>query len=258
MSEDNKSIWEHLDEFRKVIVQIVAITIIFAVVAFFFKEQLFAILLAPRNSDFILYHWFAQIGSILNIPIQIEPFESDLVNIELTAPFMIHMKLAFLTGVLIAAPILIYKLFAYVAPALYASEKRATLKVLPWAVLLFYSGILINYFLIFPISYRFLATYTVSEAVVNTISLSSYISTFTILSIMMGISFEIPIVCLLLSRLGIINAELLSKYRRHAFVAIMIVAAVITPTSDIFTLFIVTLPIYLLFELGILLAQKNS
>ena len=251
MSEDNKSIWEHLDEFRKVIVQIVAITIIFAVVAFFFKEQLFAILLAPRNSDFILYHWFSQIGSLLNIPIQIEPFESDLVNIELTAPFMIHMKLAFLTGVLIAAPILIYKLFAYVAPALYASEKRATLKVLPWAVLLFYSGILINYFLIFPISYRFLATYTVSEAVVNTISLSSYISTFTILSI-------IPIVCLLLSRLGIINAELLSKYRRHAFVAIMIVAAVITPTSDIFTLFIVTLPIYLLFELGILLSQKNS
>lgn len=234
------------------------ITILFTIAAFFFKEQLFDLLLAPRNSDFIFYHWIEKIGQIFNLPIKFEPFQSELINIELTAPFMIHMKVALMTGILISTPLLIYKLFAYIAPALYASEKRATLKVLPWAVLLFYSGILINYFVIFPISYRFLATYTVSQAVVNTISLSSYISTFTILSIMMGISFEIPIICLLLSRLGIINSELLAKYRRHAFVAIMIVAAIITPTSDIFTLFIVTLPIYLLFELGILLSRKGN
>lgn len=255
---ENKSIWEHLDDLKKVLVQMLVISIIFAIAAFFFKEQLFALLLAPQNSDFILYQWIGQIGEALNIPdMQVEPFKSQLVNIELTAPFMIHMKIALYTGLLVSAPILIYKLFAYIAPALYASEKKATLSVLPWAVLLFYAGIVLNYLVIFPISYKFLATYTVSDTVVNTISLSSYISTFIILSIMMGISFEIPIICLLLSKLGILSGELLAKYRRHAFVIIMIVAAIITPTSDIFTLFIVTLPIYLLFELGILLSKTH-
>ena len=255
---ENKSIWEHLDDLKKVLVQMLIISLIFAIAAFFFKEQLFALLLAPQNSDFILYQWISQIGDKLGMPsMQIEPFSSNLINIELTAPFMIHMKVALYTGILISAPILIYKLFAYISPALYASEKRATLSVLPWAVLLFYCGIILNYLIIFPVSYRFLATYTVSDTVVNTISLSSYISTFTILSIMMGIAFEIPIVCLLLSKMGILSGELLSKYRRHAFVIIMIIAAIITPTSDIFTLMIVTLPIYLLFELGILLSKTH-
>ncbi len=253
---ENKSIWEHLDELKKVIIQMLIISITFAIVAFFFKEQLFALLLAPRNSDFILYQWISQLGQILNIPeMKVEPFNIELVNIELTAPFMIHMKVALYTGILISAPILIYKLFGYVSPALYASEKRATLTVLPWAVLLFYAGIIINYLIIFPVSYKFLATYTVSEAVQNTISLSSYISTFTILSIMMGISFEIPIICLLLSKIGILSGAMLAKYRRHAVVVIMIIAAIITPTSDIFTLLIVSIPIYILYELGIKLAK---
>ena len=127
-----------------------------------------------------------------------------------------------------------------------------------FGVLLFALGVLLNYFVIFPFSFRFLSTYQVNEAVVNQIALSSYIDTFLMLSLLLGILFEIPILAYFLAKLGIIEASMLRHYRKHAFVVICIIAAIITPTADVFTLLLVTLPIYLLYEVSILIVRKTN
>lgn len=125
-------------------------------------------------------------------------------------------------------------------------------------VVLFAMGVLLNYSLIFPLAFRFLSTYQVQDIVVNQIALKSYISTFLMLSLMMGILFEIPIVAYFLAKLGFINDEILITYRKHAFIVICIIAAVITPTADIFTLLLVTCPIMLLYEASILLVGRTN
>ncbi len=125
-------------------------------------------------------------------------------------------------------------------------------------VVLFAMGVLLNYSLIFPLAFRFLSTYQVQDIVVNQIALKSYISTFLMLSLMMGILFEIPIVAYFLAKLGFINDEILRTYRKHAFIVICIIAAVITPTADIFTLLLVTCPIMLLYETSILIVGRTN
>ncbi len=259
IEDSGKSLWEHIDDLKRVII-IMAVTVaIFAIVAFCFKSALFELLLAPRNSDFIFYRMLSKLATATGIEgIAAKPFDIKLINIELTAQFMIHLTVSFWVGVLCAAPILIFELFRYISPALYANERHAILKVLPASIILFYVGVALNYFLVFPVSFHFLATYTVSPDIENTISLQSYFGTFTVLSLMMGVAFEVPIICLLLGKLGLISRHTLTHYRRHAIVAILIVAAIVTPTTDIFTLLIVSLPIYLLFELGVHLIPKNS
>jgi sec-independent protein translocase protein TatC len=148
--------------------------------------------------------------------------------------------------------------YGFVAPALYDKEKRHAAPILIWGTFLFVLGVLMNYFVIFPFSFRFLNNYQVYEEVKNQISLSSYISTLLMLSILLGILFEIPIVNYLLAKAGLLQAETLKKYRRHAIVGIAIVAAVITPTGDAVTLMLVTLPIYLLYEASILIVKRTN
>ena len=138
------------------------------------------------------------------------------------------------------------------------NEKRHAAPIIIWGTLLFVLGVLMNYFIIFPFAFRFLDSYQVYAEVHNQISLSSYISNLLMLSLLMGILFEIPIVNYLLAKAGLLQAETLKKYRRHAIVAIAIVAAVITPTGDAVTLTLVTVPIYLLYEASIIIVRHET
>ena len=171
---------------------------------------------------------------------------------------MTHIKVALWAGLVITFPFLLAQLYGFVVPALYEREKRYTMPLLLAGTLLFLAGVLLNYFVIFPFSFRFLANYQVYSEVVNQISLSSYISAFVMLSLLMGLLFEIPIVNYFLAKMGLLTAETLKRYRRHAIVGIAIVAAVITPTGDAVTLALVTLPIYLLYEASILIVKKTA
>jgi len=141
------------------------------------------------------------------------------------------------------------------AAALYENERKYSTRTLVAAFLLFFCGILLNYYAIFPLSFRFLGTYQVSEIVENKITLSSYISTFTMLSIAMGAVFEIPILAYFMAKIGLINSGHLKKYRRHAFVIILIIAAIITP-ADLFSMFLLAIPMYMLYELSIVVVNK--
>lgn len=248
MSENDASgtFWEHLDVLRSVLLRSLAVVALLAVVAFCFKETLFAVVLAPRSSDFIT---FRLLGT--------EPFAVSLMNTGLTEQFMIHMKVAAYAGLLFASPYIIYELFRFVSPALYRVERKRTVQVVGASVTMFLLGTLVNYFLIFPLTVRFLGTYQVSADVTNMLTLQSYMDTLIGMSLVMGVVFELPVVSWMLSRFGILNGKVMRQYRRHAVVAILAVSAIITPTADAFTMLIVALPIWLLYEVSILIVRKG-
>ena len=234
MSEQKvSSFWDHLEVLRKVLFRCLIAWLVGAVAAFFFKNLLFGLLFAPSRDDFISYQgltWLCEKTGWQSLcP---GSFQASFINTELAAQFMTHIKVALWAGLVVVSPYLIVQLYGFVAPALYEKEKRHAAPIIIWGTLLFILGVLMNYFIIFPFAFRFLNEYQVYEEVKNHISLSSYISNLLMLSLLMGILFEIPIVNYLLAKAGLLQAGTLKKYRRHAIVAIAIVAAVITPTGD--------------------------
>lgn len=249
--------WDHLEELRLVLFHIAVAVVVLMLIAFLFKDELFAIVLAPKNADFIIYHLFCRIADAVSIPsLCPEAFYVKIINTQLAAQFITHMSVSFYAGFLLASPYVIYQLFRFVSPALYENERRYSTRVIGWGYLLFIMGVLLNYFLIFPLTFRFLATYQVSMEVENTITLSSYMDTLMMMSLMMGIVFEIPILCWLFAKLGFLTAGFMKRYRRHAIVIILIVGAIITPTSDVFTLMMVSVPMYLLYETSIWIVNR--
>ena len=258
MSKDEGlSFWDHLDVLRAIIIRIVVVTVLCGLVAFLFKEELFAVVLAPRNPDFLTYRLLARISGLFGGDTPDNPV-IQLINTGLAEQFVIHMKTALCAGVLCASPYVLYELFRFVSPALYANERRYVVPIVLNGYIMFMLGVLLSYYLIFPLTFRFLGTYQVSEDVVNMISLQSYMSTLVLMSLSMGIVFEMPVVAWLMARMGLLSSSFMSRYRRHAIVVILIVAAIITPTSDIFTLLMVSLPMWLLYEVSVGIVKLYS
>ena len=241
--------WDHIDELRKALVQPLIVLALLTIAAFALKEPVFRIVLAANSPEFATY------GLAGGGNDDAAPYMVNLVSTELPAQFLMHMKVSFYVGLILTLPFFFYKLFRYVSPGLYAKEKHYSARVIVFSFVAFFTGVVVNYFVIFPFSLRFLASYQVSPEVSNMITLNSYVNTLLTLSVLIGICFELPVISWLLSRLGLLRAATLRKYRRHAVVAILIVAAVITPTTDVFTLLLVAVPIILLYELSILIAR---
>ena len=217
---------------------------LFAILAFIFKDEVFWVIFAPKSPDFLPVIF----GS--------SP-EVQLINTELTRQFVVHMMTSLYVGIIVAAPYIIFELYRFISPGLYENERRYTTPLVIASYFMFMMGILFCYFILFPITFRFLANYQVDTSIQNLISLESYIDTLVFLSLAMGIIFEIPILSWLLGRLGILHRQHMQQYRRHAIVIILIIAAIITPTSDAITLAIVSLPMYLLYEVSILLVPRK-
>ncbi len=224
--------WDHLDELRGVIVRCMVVTLLFMVVAFVFKDEVFAIVLYPKEDSL------------------------QLINTAVTGQFVMHMMVSFYIGLIGAMPYILYQIFHFIAPALYQQERRIAIHLVLSGYLMFALGVAFSYFVIIPFTLRFLGNYQVSSEIGNLISLESYIDTIVMLSLMLGIVFELPVVSWLLGRFGIVNAGLMRKFRRPALLAIVILSAIITPTSDAFTLLLVSVPVYLLYEVSILVVRK--
>ncbi|MBR4648253.1 MAG: twin-arginine translocase subunit TatC [Bacteroidales bacterium] len=242
---ENKSFWDHLEDLRGSLIRIVIAVLVFSTLAFCFKDLLFKIVLAPKDSSFFMYKLFG--GG---------DFSIQLMNVGLTEQFMIHLKTAVAFGVLMASPYIIYVLFDFVRPALYEKERQHSVGIVLSSYLMFLVGVAVNYLFIFPLTVRFLGTYQVSDQVRNMLTLQSYMDTLLMMSLVFGIIFEIPVVSWLLARFGLLKAEYMTRYRRHAIVAILVIAAIITPTGDAFTLLIVSLPIWLLYELSVVIVRR--
>ena len=249
MSEaaESKSFWDHLEDLRGSLIRIVVAALVFSTLAFCFKDLLFKIVLAPKDSSFFMYRLFG--GG---------DFSIQLMNIGLTEQFMIHLKTACAFGILMASPYILYVLFDFVRPALYERERKHSVSLVLSAYVMFLVGVAVNYLFVFPLTVRFLGTYQVSGEVRNMLTLQSYMDTLLMMSFVFGIIFEIPVISWLLARFDLLKAEWMTQYRRHAVVVILILAAIITPTGDAFTLIIVSLPIWLLYELSVIVVRRTG
>lgn len=250
MSDEKLTFWDHLDELRNVFLRIVICLLVLTIAAFAFKTQLFEFVLAPSKVDFIFYRLLEKIG------IRVDAFDTQLINTELTGQFMAHIRVSFYVAAILGTPYILRQIFAFVAPGLYTNERRLMSNVMISGTALFFIGVAVAYILIFPLSYRFLALYMVNESVTNLISLTSYIDVLFVLTLLMGLMFELPLVAILMARLGFIDAKFLRRYRRHAIFAILVLSAIITPTTDIVTLLMVSAPICILYEISIAIIRK--
>ena len=254
---DKQSFWEHLDALRGVLMKITLVVIIFGAIAFAFKETLFAIVLAPKESVFITYRLLSFVGGAIPGN-DMTDFNIQLINTGLAEQFIIHMKTAICAGILCASPYILYQIFRFVSPALYADEKRYAVTIVCWGYVMFMIGVVVSYYLIFPLTFRFLGTYQVADDVTNMISLQSYMSTLIMMCLAMGIVFEMPVITWLFAKFGFITPGFMRHYRKHAIVITLVVAAIITPTSDIFTLMLVSLPMWLLYESSIGIIKRSN
>ena len=239
------SFWDHLDVLRGTLFRSALSVFLASIVMFCFKDFLFGkVILAPSRPDFFMY-------KILGGGVSMQ-----LINTEVSAQFFVHLKVSFICGLVIAFPYIIYEIWKFIAPALYDNETRSVRKAFLGSALLFYAGVATGFCLIFPVTLSFFQGYTVSDAIANTITLNSYISMFSSMVILFGIVFEFPVLIAILSNMGIVTKDMLTKYRKHAFVGVLIVAAVITP-ADPFSMLIAAAPLYLLYELSVIVCVRK-
>ena len=239
------SFWDHLEVLRGTLFRSVLAILLVSVFFLAIPERLFKAVLWPTTPDFILYRWLGL------------DFSMSLINIEVSAQFFVHLKVSVLMAIVVAFPYIIYEIWKFVAPALYDNEKKAVRKAFGMSSFLFYLGVAVGYFIVLPVCLMFFMNYTVSDAVENTISLSSYISLFTSMVFLIGLLFEFPTVVLVLSSMGLLTRKQLRGFRKSAFVVILILAAFITP-SDPFSMFVLSIPLYALYEFSILVCKPEA
>lgn len=260
MNKDSKtemSFLEHLEELRWHIIRSLLVILVFAVVAFLEKHLVFdKIILAPKSPDFWTNRILCMIAQALNLPrlcIKSNPF--DLKSIFMAGQFMAHIKISIISGLIVAFPYIFFEFWMFVKPALYHNEKRHARGAIVYITLLFFAGVLFGYFIISPMSVHFLGSYKVSESVDNEINLMSYVATVTSVTLASGVLFELPAIVYFLSKVGLITPGFLKKYRRHAVILILLVAAIITP-PDIFSQILVSFPLIFLYEISISISRR--
>lgn len=247
----------HLEVLRKMLLRIVFVVFCLAIAVFVFREQTFRLILAPRDSNFVFYRGVKCLLQSIGVDYHFNDFYIELISTELSSQFMLHISTSLYVSILFASPYIVFESFCFISPALYESEKQYSVPIVFVAYLLFVLGVAITYFILFPFSFRFLGTYQVEESIRNTITLSSYITTLISMSLVMGLVFQLPVLAYILGKVGIISYKLLENYRKWALMLILTLSAVITP-PDIFTLIMVSTPLYFLYEISIFILKRFS
>lgn len=258
---EEMNFWEHVEALRKVLFRSLLVIALLAIVFFYFMTGIFdKVILAPCFSDFYLYRFICRLSRYVSVLPDFchDEFQVDLINIQLPSPFFIHMSTSFWLGLLCAFPYIVYQLWRFIRPALYEREKRRVRFAFVAGNAMFFAGVAVGYFLVFPLTLRFLSGYQLSPLIPNQISIDSYIGNFLTMIFIMGVVFELPLLSWLLSAMGLLTRSFFGKYRRHAVVVLLVLAAVITPSGDPFTLMIVFLPIYMLYEISALFVRKGK
>lgn len=256
--EENKmSFLDHLEVLRWHLIRIVIALFIGATLAFVFKSIVFdVIVLAPSFDDFITYKAFCDFSNFLHLGdgLCFGDLEFNLINLTMAGQFSMHIIVSLVAGIILAFPYILYEIWRFIKPALQKSERTYARGLVFWGSFLFLSGVAFGYYIITPLSVQFLGGYTVSELVSNQISLKSYISTVTTITLSTGLVFQLPILIYFLSKLGFVTPELMKTYRRHAIIAVLLLSAIITP-PDITSQVLVSLPLLLLYEISIFISR---
>lgn len=256
-SDTPKHLYEHLDDLRKHLIRSLVAIVAIATIAFFTKDFFFDyLLLGPISENFITYKLLCKLSLLFNTPsLCINVINIKLINIDIAGQFKAHVFFSLVIGLLIAFPFIIWQLWLFVKPGLKIFERRWLRKNISIILLLFFMGIVFGYFVITPFTVLFFANYQVTEMVQNTISLASYMNTVISIILASGFLFEIPLVVAFLTYIGLINYNFLRKYRKHAFIISFVVSAIVTP-PDAFSMIIMALPVYMLYEISIGVARK--
>ena len=257
---DEMSFWDHLEEFRWTLFRVIFALLIFTVGGFFVMPYLFdTVILKPCFGDFYTYRWMCKVSSVVPFLPDFcdQHFYINIVNLNLTTQFFTHMSTSFWLAFLLTFPYLVYEIWKFISPALYPNEKKSVKGVFLLGTGMFFVGCAVGYFLVWPATLRFLATYDLSDAITQQLSLESYMDNFILMIFIMGIVFEMPLVSWLLSKLGLLKRSFFRKYRRYAVVGLLLAAAIITPSGDPFTLSIVFLPLWGLYELSAFFVKED-
>jgi len=215
------------------------------------------ILLAPKEKSFITYRLLCKLAEVTSMTsLCIDPSSFQIININLAGQFMSHMTISFVAGLIVAMPFVVWQFWRFIKPGLTDEEVKHTQGGVFIISFLFLTGVLFSYFIVVPLMVNFLGGYQVSEMVTNQIALSSYTGSVTMMTLLMGLLFELPIIVIFLTKAGIITPAYLKKYRKHTLIAILIIAGIITPSPDIFSQLIVAIPLYFLFELSVSVSSR--
>lgn len=258
--EQEYSFWEHLEALRWTLLRIfIGVVILFAVVIIEYKFFFDKIIFSPLSSDFITYRVLKSLLEWVGLsPSLVPDFKVQLINFELSGQFILQISVSAMIAVVMAFPYILFELWKFIRPALYQNESKNIGRIFFFSSFLFYLGAAVSYFIIFPLTVRFLGTYQVSTLIPNQISIQSYFNALVILVLCIGLTFEMPILSYFLSKIGIISRSMLASGRKYAFVIIIILAAAITPTTDPFTMMVVAMPLYMLYEVSIWVCKRNE
>lgn len=246
---------DHLEALRWHLVRSAAAIVVFALIAFLNPQILFdKVILGAKDPGFLTYRLLCKLSDKFSIDLCITEVPFNLINIDISGQFTTHIYVAFIAGFVMAFPYFIWEIWRFIKPALSAKELNYSRGIVFFSSLLFISGVLFGYYVISPLSINFLGSYQISEQVSNQIGLSSFISTVTMLTLSAGLVFELPVVIYFLSKIGLVTPTFLKTYRRHSMVVILIVAAIITPSPDVTSQILVAIPLFLLYEVSILVS----
>jgi sec-independent protein translocase protein TatC len=254
--EAEMSFFDHIEELRWHLVRSSIAIIVITIGVFAFYDEIFdGIIMGPSKTTFWTYRMMCEIGTWLNRPgMCVDKIHVDLINTEMAGQFTLQINSSLLIGVTLGFPYLLWELWRFIRPALHEKERKAASGFVFYASFLFALGVLFGYYVISPMSINFLAGYTVSSKIKNLFTIDSYISSVATLTLATGAVFELPILIYILANLGILTAKIMRSTRRYAIVIILIIAAVVTPTPDMLTMTVVSIPLFVLYEVGIIVA----
>ncbi|MEE1309341.1 MAG: twin-arginine translocase subunit TatC [Bacteroidaceae bacterium] len=255
--ESAMSFWDHLEVLRWALFRSACVLMVILIGTFIAMPYIFdRFVLAPTSNEFFVYRWLNAIGGGV---VKLSPdFDVQIININVASQFMTHISTSISMAAVIAFPYFIWEIWKFIEPALFEEEIKHLRPAFMGGTFMFYLGCAIGYLFVFPFTFRFLVEYNLSPNITNQINLQSYIDNFTLLILVMGIVFEMPLLAWLLSLLGILKKSFLREYKRHAIVVLLITAAIITPSGDPFSLMLVFIPLYVLYELSILVVRDKA
>ncbi|WP_254563174.1 twin-arginine translocase subunit TatC [Dyadobacter diqingensis] len=258
-SEGNEmSFIDHLEELRWNIIRAVSSTLVFTIVAYIYRGEIYHnVILAPKNLDFWTYRMMCKLGMAVGVQdLCVQKIDFQLQALGVGEQFSMALTSSVIIGLIFAFPYAFWEIWRFIKPGLRAYERKAARGAVFFVTTLFFLGVLFGYYIVTPLTLTFLANFKLDESIINQFSINSYISTVSTLTLACGVAFQLPIVIFVLSRIGILTPKFMREYRRHAFIVILIVAAVITPSPDIYSQIIVAMPLLILYEISILVSAK--
>jgi sec-independent protein translocase protein TatC len=258
--ESEMSFFDHIDVLRKHLIRAVGVIALFTAGAFYYTDFIFnEIIMGPKNPQFWTYRMMCKLVEkypSIGEDFCITKIDAKIINTEMAGQFTLQLNSCVMVGIILGIPYLLFELWLFIKPALHDAERKSASGFVMFASFLFFTGIMFGYFIICPLSVNFLTNFTVSPDIQNTFTIDSYLSSVMTLTLGSGVIFQLPVIIFILSKMGIMTPAFMRASRRYSTVLILIVAAVVTPTADPYTMLIVALPLFMLYELSIYISAN--